>query len=64
MALKHGITVEPETSRTKEAIQDQLKDLYLKASSQNETEELDSEVLQAVLNKKIINEALVTLIVV
>ena len=33
LALKHSITVEPESSRTKEAIRDQLKDLYLKASS-------------------------------
>jgi len=64
LALKHGITVKPETSRTKEAIRDQLKDLYLKASSQNKTEELDSEVLQAVLNKEVINKALITLIVI
>ena len=33
LASKHSITVEPETSRTKEAIRDQLKDLYLKALS-------------------------------
>jgi len=45
LALKHGITVKPETSYIKEAIRDQLKDLYLKASSQNKTEELDLEVL-------------------
>ena len=64
LALKHGITVKPETSHTKEVIRDQLKNLYFKASSQNKTKELDSEVLQAVLNKEVINEALITLIVV
>ena len=33
LVSKHGIAIEPETSRTKEAIRDQLKDLYLKVSS-------------------------------
>jgi len=64
LASKYGITVKPETSYMKEAIQDQLKDLYLKASSQNKTEELDLEVLQTVLNKEVINKALITLIII
>ena len=56
--------IEPETNYIKKAIRDQLKDLYLKALSQNKTEKLDLEVLQAVLNKEVINKALITLIVV
>ena len=62
--LKYNIIIKPETSCIKKAIQDQLKDLYLKASSQNEIEELDLKVLQAVLNKEVIDEALIILIII
>ena len=46
------------------AILENLHQLYIKADSLGQTEELNTQVLQKILNQDIINEALVSLIVV
>ena len=50
--------------RTKGAVSSKLKQLYDEAFAQNDTTEFDSCVLKKVLNKDVIKQALLNLIVV
>ncbi|EED18402.1 conserved hypothetical protein [Talaromyces stipitatus ATCC 10500] len=59
---KHGIDIQP-TPEVQSATLDQLQQLYLRAISSGQTQEIDTQVLQKVLDKDMINEALVSLIV-
>lgn len=61
---KHQIKVEEDLHLIQSATLDKLKQLYIKADSLGQAEEINTQVLQKVLNQDIIDEALVSLIVV
>jgi len=61
---KHEIVVEKPLSKVQAAVVQQLAQLYLQAEVSGETGELNSQVLKSQLNQSVINEALITLIVV
>lgn len=61
---KHEIIVSVSDSSTKVAACGKLKQLYDEASAQNDTTEFDSHVLKKILNKDVIEQALLNLIVV
>lgn len=61
---KHGIKVESTPGPVQSATLDQLQQLYIRAMSTGQTQQLDVQVLQKVLDKDVIDEALVTMIVV
>jgi hypothetical protein len=60
----HQIVVEKAIGKIKAAIIQQLAQLYLQAEASGQTGEVDSRVLQVHLNLAVINEALVSMIVV
>jgi hypothetical protein len=60
----HQIIIEKAIRKIEAAIVQQLAQLYLQAEASGQTKEVDSHVLQAHLNPAVINEALVSLIVV
>ena len=61
---KHQISIEPTLSILQQSIINQLQQLYLKAESSGQTQQIDTQVLRRILNQYIIDEALVSLIVV
>lgn len=60
----HQITVENVTGKIQADVVRQLDQLYLQAKATGHTETIDTQVLQSALNQTVINEALLTLIVV
>lgn len=60
----HGVKVESTPGPVQSATLDQLQQLYVRATSTDQTQQLDVQVLQKALDKDVIDEALVTLIVV
>jgi hypothetical protein len=60
----HNITVEKSTGKIQADTIQQLNQLYLQAKTIGKTDIIDTQVLQLVLNKAVIDEALLTLIVV
>jgi hypothetical protein len=61
---KHQISVEIAPAPVQQATIDQLQRLYIKAESSNQTQQIDTQVFRKVLNQDVIDEALVSLIVV
>ena len=61
---KHEIIVERELSLVQSEVIKQLEQLYLQAEQSSETDQIDSQVFQKFLDQDVINEALVSLIVV
>lgn len=61
---KHQIVLVVSDSSTKVAACEKLKQLYNEASAQNDTTEFDSQVLKKILNKDVIKQALLNLIVI
>jgi len=61
---RHKISVEVAISRVQEVALQQLKELYRQAESSGQTNEIDIQVFQKQLDQGVINEALVSLIVV
>lgn len=61
---KHGIAIEKSFNKTHEAAEKQLLTLYRQVEGTPASNELDTAVLKAQLNKQVITEALVSLIVV
>lgn len=64
LRTKHDITVETLPGAVQKATIDQLQKLYNKAESSGHTKEIDDQVLQKFIRQEVINEALVTLIIV
>jgi hypothetical protein len=64
LSKKHDIDIQPESRQIEASSLLKLQDLYDKAAHSNQTQELDTQILKRVLNKKVINEALVSLVVV
>jgi hypothetical protein len=60
----HCITVEKALSKNQVEVNQQLKQLYHQAEGTGATSELDTKILKAQLNKLVITEALISLIVV
>ena len=60
----YGITIEKALSKTQIEVNHQLQQLYCQAEATGGADELDSEILRAQLNKTIVIEALISLIVV
>jgi hypothetical protein len=61
---RHNINVEIAVGRVQATTVQQLEQLYLRAKLSDQTEEIDAQVFEKQLNQDIINEALVSLIVV
>src|SRR5271167_1289295 len=61
---KHAIVVEVTLGQIQTKTLQQLQQLYLKAESSGQTEEINAQVFENYLNQDVINEALVSLIVV
>jgi hypothetical protein len=61
---KHGIVVDRTPGPIQAETVRQLQQLYTRAQSSGQTEEIDTQVYRKRLNQDIINEALITLIVV
>jgi hypothetical protein len=61
---KHGIVIETTSGRVQTKTLQQLQQLYLKAKSSDQTEEIDTQVFEQYLDQDMIYEALVSLIVV
>jgi len=61
---KHQIDIELGPSRVQIAALQQLKELYHQAESSGQTSEIDTQVFRKQLDQDVINEALVSLIVV
>ena len=61
---KHQIDVEKGSSPLRSEINEKFQQLYKQASAEGGTDEIDMEVLGRILNQEIIDEALVSLIVV
>ena len=60
----HKIQIDIAPSQIQVAALQQLKQLYLKAESSGQTSEIDTQVFRKQLDQDIINEALISLIVV
>ena len=58
------ITIEKALSKNQEAVNQQIKQLYRQAKASGDTEDFDTEILEAHLNIAVITEALISLIVV
>jgi hypothetical protein len=58
------ITIEKALSKNQEAVNRQLRQLHRQAKADGETEEFDTEILEASLNIAVLIEALISLIVV
>jgi len=61
---KHDIDIQPESYQIQVFSLLKLQDLYDKAAHSSQTQEFDAQILKRTLNKKVINEALVSLVVV
>jgi hypothetical protein len=61
---KHQISIDPILGPLQQATIDQLDQLYLKAASSGQTQGIDTQAFQRILNQDIIDEALALLIVV
>ena len=61
---QHKIDVEVSVSRIQSTTLQQLEQLYLRAQSSGQTEDIDSQVFKNHLNQNVINEALISLIVI
>src|SRR5271165_2545510 len=61
---KHQIDIELSSSQVQTAALQQLKELYYQAESSSQTSEIDTQVFRKQLDQDVINEALVSLIVV
>lgn len=61
---QHRIDVEIPMSQVQAATLQQLEQLYLRAELSGQTDEIDAQVFQKHLNQDVINEDLVSLIVV
>jgi len=61
---KHNIDVETSVSQVQVAALEQLEQLYLRAKSLGQAENIDDQVFKNQLNQDIVNEALISLIVV
>ena len=61
---KHQIDIELSSSWVQTAALQQLKELYHQAESSGQTSEIDTQVFRKQLDQDVINEALVSLIVV
>jgi len=64
LLLKHKISVKEEASPLQSTIHNQLQQLYSQADSTNQLDEINTQVLQNALNQAVINEALISFIVV
>jgi hypothetical protein len=64
LRTKHDIEVKITPGTAQQAILDQLQKLYSKAESLGQTKDIDNQVLQKFVRQEVINEALVTLIIV
>ena len=60
----HGIIVEKGIRKIQAEVVRQLEQLHLQAKAASQADAFDSQVLQSQLNQTVINEALLTLIVV
>ena len=60
----HGIVLEKALSKNQAEVNHQLQQLYYQAEATGHTDELDAKILHAQLNRDVITEALITLIVV
>ena len=63
LAKQHNIFVEEEPGAIAKSIVEQLEQLYLNATLAEQTEKIDVQVLRKVLDKEVITEALIMLIV-
>ena len=61
---KHDIDIQSESHQIEVFSLFKLQDLYDKTAHSNQTQELNTQILKRVLNKKIINEILISLVVV
>ena len=61
---KHNIQVEKSISRTKAAAAEQLQELWRQASTENQLVEFNAQILKSVLNKEVLIQALINLIIV
>lgn len=61
---KHQIFIDSTPSPLQQSILNQLQQLYLKADSLDQTQQIDTQAFQSILSQDIIDEALVSLIVV
>jgi len=61
---KHAIVVEVTPGQIQTKTLQQLQQLYLKAESSSQTEEINAQVFENHLDQDVINEALVSLIVI
>jgi hypothetical protein len=64
LLLVHGIAVEKAIGKIQATVVQQLTQLHLQAKAAGHTEQFDSQVLQSQLSQAVINEALISLIVV
>ena len=64
LKTKHKIIVEGTLSPIQATTIQQLQQLYLQAESLRQTDDIDAQVFRKQLNQDVINEALVSLIVV
>jgi len=61
---KHQIESDKAIPRTKATAASQLQDLWKQASADNQSNELNSLILKSILNKQVLDQALINLIVV
>jgi hypothetical protein len=61
---RHGIAVEKALSKNQVAVNQQLRQLYRQAKTNNDTDEFTTEILEGYLDKAVLTEALVSLVVV
>ena len=64
LKLKHGIVVKIMQSYTKVLASQKLEELYKQAAAENKTNDFNSYILKKVLNKEVIDQALINLIIV
>ena len=64
LKAKHKISIERTLSPIQATTIQQLQQLYLRAESSGQTDDINAQVFQKQLNQDAINEALVSLIVV
>jgi hypothetical protein len=64
LARAHEIIIEKTAGKIQATVVQQLKQLYLQAEVSGQTDEIDTQVFQSYLNQEVIDEALVSLIVV
>jgi hypothetical protein len=61
---RHEVVIPKQSSKNQVVVRQQLKQYYYQAEASGDTIELDSEILRSCLNKVVITEALISLIVV